>query len=70
MVKKNEALEKKIAKMSFEKAIERLEEVVESLSGSNIELENMISLYEEGQLLKEHCQKRLDEAKMKVEELN
>jgi exodeoxyribonuclease VII small subunit len=59
--------EKKIVKMSFEEAMERLEEIVETLSSQKINLDSMIELYEEGNALKEHCGKRLDEAKMKIE---
>lgn len=66
---KIEALEKKIAKMSFEEAMNRLEEVVEGLSSGDIALDKMVEMYQEGDLLKQHCQKRLDEAKMKVEEV-
>lgn len=59
--------EKKIAKMSFEEALARLEEIVETLSSQKINLDSMIDLHEEGSALKEHCAKRLDEAKMKIE---
>lgn len=59
--------EKKISKMSFESAMTRLEEIVEILSSQKINLDSMIELYEEGNFLREHCAKRLDEAKMKVE---
>ncbi len=67
MTKNYENLEKKIAKMPFEAAMERLEVVVENLSQSNISLDQMIELYQEGEMLKKHCQSRLDEAKIKVE---
>ncbi len=63
----NKNLENKIAKMSFEQAIKRLEEVAEILSDQKINLDMMIELYQEGDLLKKHCQARLDEAKMKIE---
>ncbi len=59
--------EKKIAKMKFEEALERLEEIVEIISSQKISLESMIELHEEGALLKEHCAKRLEEAQMKIE---
>jgi exodeoxyribonuclease VII small subunit len=59
--------EKKITKMSFEEALARLEEIVETLSSQKINLDSMIDLHEEGSALKEHCAKRLDEAKMKIE---
>ena len=60
---------KKIAKMSFEEAIARLEEVSQILSSQKINLEQMIELYEEGNALKEHCSARLNEAKMKIEKI-
>lgn len=59
--------EKKISKMSFEEAMTRLEEIVEILSSQKINLNSMIDLHEEGTALKEHCAKRLEEAKMKIE---
>lgn len=65
MTKNN--FDKKIAKLSFEEAMTRLEEIVEILSSQKINLDSMIELYEEGNALKEHCAKRLDEAKMKIE---
>lgn len=63
-------IEKKIIKLSFEEAMTRLEEIVEILSSQKINLDLMIELYEEGNALKEHCAKKLDEAKMKIEIIN
>lgn len=63
----NKELEKKIAEMSFEDAVMRLEEIVETLSSKKIGLDVMIELNEEGNILKKHCSKKLDEAKMKIE---
>ena len=57
----------KVSKMSFEDAMMRLEEIVEILSSQKINLDSMIKLHEEGNALKEHCAKRLEEAKMKIE---
>ena len=59
--------EKKISKLTFEEAMARLEEVVEILSSQKVNLDSMIELYEEGTSLREHCAKRLEEAKMKIE---
>lgn len=53
--------------MSFEEAMERLEEIVEILSSQKINLDSMVDLYEEGIALKEFCNKRLEESKMKIE---
>ncbi len=60
-------IENKISKMNFEVAMRRLEEIVEILSDQKIDLDQMIELYQEGDLLKKHCAARLDEAKMKIE---
>lgn len=60
----------KVAKMDFESASARLEEIVEILSSEKINLDSMVDLYEEGMALKEHCTKRLDEAKMKIETIS
>lgn len=60
----------KISKMDFESAVARLEEIVETLSSEKINLDSMVDLYEEGMALKEHCSKRLEEAKMKIETIS
>lgn len=63
----SEKLKKQISKMSFESAISRLEEIVETLSSQRINLDSMISLHEEGVLLKEFCEQKLADAKLKIE---
>jgi exodeoxyribonuclease VII small subunit len=69
MTKSNIAknIKAKISEMKFEEALARLEEIVEILSSEKINLEDMINLYQEGDILKQHCSKRLEEAKMKIE---
>ena len=67
MEKNDNKNSKKISKLNFEEALTRLEEIVEKLSSDKINLDSMVELYEEGILLKEHCAKRLEEAKMKIE---
>lgn len=57
----------KIAKMDFESAATRLEEIVEILSSEKINLDSMVDLYEEATALKERCAAKLEEAKMKIE---
>lgn len=59
--------QKKVSKMSFEEAAARLEEIVEILSSQKVNLDSMLALYEEGSALKDHCQTKLEEAKMKIE---
>jgi exodeoxyribonuclease VII small subunit len=66
----NKELEKKIEKMPFEDLMKRLEEVTDELSKSNISLDKMIELYQEGEILKTNCKMKLDEAKMKISVVN
>jgi exodeoxyribonuclease VII small subunit len=54
-------------KMTFEEAMNELENLVESLDKGDISLDQAIAAYDRGSQLKDHCQKKLNEAKMKVE---
>ncbi|AWY99876.1 MAG: exodeoxyribonuclease VII small subunit [Rhodobiaceae bacterium] len=58
-----------IAKMSFEAALAELEEIVRQLESGEAELEKSIELYERGNLLKAHCEARLQSAQAKVEKI-
>ena len=53
--------------MTFEEAMNELEKLVESLDKGDISLDQAISAYDRGAQLKDLCQKKLNEAKMKVE---
>ena len=55
--------------MSFEKALEELEGIVRSLEGGEIGLEDSISTYTRGTLLKRHCETKLAAAREKVEQI-
>ena len=54
-------------KMTFEEAMNELEDLVESLDKGDISLDQAILAYDRGSQLKDYCQKKLTEAKMKVE---
>jgi len=54
---------------SFEQAMNRLEEISQSLESGDIPLEESIKLYEEGIKLVEFCQGKLTEAEKKVQKL-
>ena len=58
-----------IEKLDFETALSKLEEIVEKLGGGKVNLEETVGLYEQGIALKDHCTKKLADAKMKVEQL-
>jgi exodeoxyribonuclease VII small subunit len=54
---------------SFEEAFAALEVVVEQLEEGALSLEASIALYEKGQRLAQFCQERLDEADLRVEQI-
>ena len=53
--------------MSFEDALRALEQVVRRLESGDVPLDESISLYERGEKLRAHCQKRLDAAQARIE---
>ena len=55
--------------LSFEEALKELEDIVIKLEKGDISLDEAIKAYEKGSDLKEQCEKRLNEAKLKVEEI-
>lgn len=68
-VKQNKSDESEESKISFEDAIEKLEEIVVEMENEEIPLEKIIERYEEGVKLVKICQQRLSEAELKVQEL-
>lgn len=55
---------------SFEEAMERLDEIVESMEGERLALDEMVGRYEEGVKLLTLCRQRIDHARMRVERIN
>ena len=58
--------DKPIDEMSFEDAMQALEEVVTRLERGEVPLEQSIALYERGAALKARCEAKLKEAEEKV----
>ncbi len=58
-----------IAKLSFEVALEQLEEIVRELEEGSGELDQSIKAYERGAYLKNHCESKLKEAQNRVEKV-
>ena len=52
---------------SFEKNLERLDEIVRQLEDAELPLEKSLELYEEGMKLSAVCHKQLEEAEGRVE---
>jgi exodeoxyribonuclease VII small subunit len=59
-----------VEKLSFEQALKELEEIVSSLEAGQTTLEDSISSYERGVELKKHCEKKLNEARAKIEKIS
>jgi exodeoxyribonuclease VII small subunit len=55
--------------LSFEEALAELEQIVGRLESGQGSLDDAIMAYERGSDLKKQCQKKLDEARMKVEKI-
>ncbi|HHY77480.1 MAG TPA: exodeoxyribonuclease VII small subunit [Clostridiales bacterium] len=54
------------SELSFEKAMERLEEIVNQLESGNLSLEQAIEIYNEGVKLSLYCDAKLNEAEGKI----
>tara|TARA_B100000029_G_C17602984_1_gene966407 strand:+ start:4293 stop:4553 length:261 start_codon:yes stop_codon:yes gene_type:complete len=68
MKKKND-IEKTFEKISFEDALNELEKITNSFEEGETSLEDAVSLYERGVILKKHCEKKLNEANKKINEI-
>lgn len=55
--------------MSFEDALRELEQIVEKLEQGQGSLDDAIAAYERGAALKKHCQRKLEEARLKVDKI-
>jgi exodeoxyribonuclease VII small subunit len=58
-----------IEAMTFEDALKELERIVQTLESGQAPLEESISVYERGALLKAHCEKKLEAARLRVEKV-
>jgi len=55
--------------MSFEQALSELEKIVAQMERGDVALEDSIALYQRGAALKAHCEARLKDAQLKVEQI-
>ncbi|MDG2000386.1 MAG: exodeoxyribonuclease VII small subunit [Alphaproteobacteria bacterium] len=58
-----------INNMNFETALKSLEEIVNQLDSGEIDLDKAVEAYERGTKLKEHCEKKLKEAQLRIEKI-
>ena len=59
-----------VAALSFEQALEQLEDIVRQLEGGEGALEQALEAYERGALLKRHCEAKLKQAQSRVEKIS
>lgn len=55
--------------LSFEDALQRLEAIVQQLERGDVPLDKSITLYAEGDRLRAQCQKRLEAAQARIEQI-
>ena len=59
-----------ITDLSFEAALEKLETIVRALENGHVSLNESVKYYEEGSKLMKYCEKKLTDARMKVEKIS
>lgn len=67
--KSKSAIPADIKKLSFEDALEELEDIVRTLEDGSGALDDSIKAYERGAMLKKHCEQKLSEARTRVEKI-
>ena len=58
-----------VDELAFEGALKELEAIVSRLEQGEVDLEDSIALYERGQALKAHCEKKLKSAEGRLEKI-
>lgn len=58
-----------ISAMSFEDALAELEQIVRRLEAGQVKLDEAILSYERGAQLKQHCERKLNQAQQRVERI-
>ncbi|MEZ4698988.1 MAG: exodeoxyribonuclease VII small subunit [Rhodothermales bacterium] len=55
--------------LSFEEALQRLEQIIETLENDPPGIDEAVKTYEEGIALVRRCQERLEKAELRIQEL-
>ena len=58
-----------MSEMKFEKAMSRLEKIVEELERGDLDIDKSLEIFEEGVKMSRLCSKKLNEAEAKIEKL-
>jgi len=62
--------ESKLADLTYEQAFSELEQIVETLETAQKPLDETVKLYERGQLLAKYCSALLEQADLRIRQLN
>jgi len=58
-----------MGELKFEKAIQRLEKIVDDLEKGELDIDKSLEMFEEGIKMSRICSKKLNEAEAKIEKL-
>ena len=58
-----------MGELKFEKAIQRLEKIVDDLEKGELDIDKSLEMFEEGIKMSRVCSKKLNEAEAKIEKL-
>jgi len=59
-----------MSEIKFEKAMTRLENIVEELERGDLDIDKSLEIFEEGTKMSRLCSKKLNEAEAKIEKLS
>jgi len=62
--------ESKLADLSYEQAFKELEQMIETLETEQKPLDESLKVYERGQLLLQYCSALLDQADLRIRQVN
>lgn len=62
-------MDKELEALSFEAALQELETIVARLEAGELTLDESLALFEHGQKLAERCNKQLNQANLRIEQL-
>ncbi len=62
--------EPKLSELGYEQAFSELEDILQALEGEQKPLDESLKLFERGQLLVQYCIALLDQADLRIQQLN
>ena len=57
-------------KINLKQAFEKLENILDQLESSNLDIDQMVKLYEKGMELSKHCKNIIEKAEQKIAIIN